>query len=130
MVEYLKWDESRWPIVEARFPDGPFGKVVMEEYARRACGVLDRHEPFAVVVVHQNEGAGMDKEARAVAATMNQAREAEFREYQRALAVVSTSMVARTALTAISWIAPFPYPAKAFKRREEAVAWASRRLGN
>ena len=128
MADSLNWDESGWPIVEVRFPDGSFGKSTMLEYATRVATVLDRKERFAVIVLHETAGGGMDKDARVAAAEMNKAREDDFRTYQRALAVVSSSMVARTALTAIGWISPFPYPSKAFRTRKEAVVWVTQRL--
>lgn len=124
----LSWDEKDWPIITVQFPDGTLNRPVMEEYQAYILQLFERKTPFVVVGFHEATGSAMDSETQVFAAAFNKKHNAEFRAYFKGLAIVCSSMIARTAILIINWIAPFPYPNKAFKTRAEAFTWARNRL--
>lgn len=128
MPQQLKWDESQWPVVVVHYPDGPIAKPVMEEYLAHILTLFERKLPFAVIGFHETSGSAMGAETRVFAASFNKKYHDQFGAYMRGLAIVSTSMLARTALMAVHWISPFPYPTKAFRTQKEALAWIQARL--
>lgn len=128
MADELKWDESQLPIAIMRFPDGTITKALMEACLNHLIDMVTREKPFVVIIFHEATGAALNNEALAAASAFNKKYKDFTRKYLKGFCVVCSSMVARTAIMAIDWFSPFPYPAKAFKSEKDALAWARTRL--
>jgi hypothetical protein len=87
----------------------------------------DRGEPY--VVIHDARRAARPTPKQRALAAEQQKRDTDvIRKYLRGVALVVSNPVIAGVVTAINWIAPVPYPQKAFSTVTDAEAWAASRL--
>ncbi|MGZ3441942.1 MAG: hypothetical protein ACXVDD_20620 [Polyangia bacterium] len=120
-------DESRWPRVYATWPAKPLNDEEFEQMVLAMSRLSTRGEPF--VIIHDARRASRPTpKQRAFAATQQELDAERTKRYLRGTALVVSSSLIASVVTAINWIAPPPYPQKFFSTLNAAEAWATERL--
>ncbi len=120
-------DASKWPRVYATWPDQPLADEEFEAMLRELSALTDRGQPF--VVIHDGRKAVRPTpKQRALAAAQQKLDAPRARRLIRGTALVVSSPIIASVITAINWIAPAPYPQKTFSSLAEAEAWAAQQL--
>jgi hypothetical protein len=121
----ILWDEAQWPLVHVTW-EGVITSTLLDEYFAHFDRALARQERIGVVTdVRPSEAPGPAERKRIAAELV--ARDAEMRAFV-VMAVVLTNQFHRGVLTAINWLAPPPYPQRAFVELDDGIAWVTRML--
>jgi hypothetical protein len=119
-------DETRWPVVIARWPPEPTVEGT-NRYFDRVADLLARRQRFSLVLdatAVSNTPATVRREA---GTRLNEQREVR-RIWVAGEATISRSLVLRGVLTAIYWLAPPGYPTHVCDDELTACNWARRQL--
>jgi hypothetical protein len=120
-------DDSRWPLVVATWPAEQLSDEAFQEMLDHMGTFNLRREPYAVI--HDARKATRPTPKQRAAAAARQAQDAPLtRRYIKAMALVVSSPLLAGVVTAITWIAPPPFPQKVFSSVEDAEAWVTERL--
>ena len=122
----IEVDERDFPIVVLRFP----ASWTHSEYAAtfaRVEEILNRKKRCAFV--SDTRGSAIpDAHQRKMSAEFFEKNDAVTREILAGWAVVADSVLARGAVTAISWLRPPNFALKTFSAMPEALAWCRERI--
>lgn len=118
-------DWSRWPVVIYTFKEGPLTSADISAYLDTMNGNVERGRH--VVIVDVVEGAP-PAVLRAAIADWEKAHMAVLKETVLGVAFVLRNGLARGAMTAISWLRPWPYPYTYCRSLDEALATADKWL--
>jgi hypothetical protein len=122
----MKVDCSRWPLVVYTY-DGPFASQDEIDACLKAQeAVLQRGAKFAVVVNMQGEAPPADQ--RALQARWEKHNHELLKQRVVGVGFAAPSLLMRGAITAMSWIHPWPHPCEVFASYREAEAYARGKL--
>ena len=120
-------DESKWPRVYATWPAQPLDDDAFAEMVRTMSALSERGQRY--VVIHDARRAARPTPTQRAFAAAQQKRDAERNaRLLVGIALVVSSPLIASVVTAINWIAPPPYPQKIFSSVAEAEAWAGEQL--
>jgi hypothetical protein len=121
----ILWDEAQWPLVRVTW-EGVITSGVLDAYFAHLDQALARQERIGVVTdVRPSEAPGPAERKRIAAELLE--RDGALRAFV-VMAVVLPNQFHRGVLTAINWLAPPPYPQRAFVELDDGVAWVTRML--
>ena len=123
----MRIDCKTWPLVIFTL-EGDLTQAQLDEHLREHRAVIDRNEPYAVVVDAMGMGS-TEASFRKRYAEFISKNTPVLKRLCRGTAVVLQSPVARGAITAVTWMTTIPFPLKVFGDRHEALSWAKSQLG-
>ena len=120
-------DESKWPRVYAIWPGQALADEEFEEMVLAMSALHQRGERY--VVIHDARRAQRPTpKQRAFAATQQKLDADKSARLLAGVAMVVSSPLIASVVTAINWISPPPYPQKIFSSLDAAEAWAAEQL--
>jgi hypothetical protein len=120
-------DDSKWPRVYVTWPEGTLDDTAFEAMLQTLSALNDREQRY--VVVHDaRRAARPTPRQRALAAAQQKADTPRTKRLLRATALVVSSPLIASVVTAINWIAPSPFPQKIFSSFSDADRWATEQL--
>ena len=130
----VELDESRWPILIITFTamqsdefKGEKGDAHAHRLNEAMKSIFARQQPFGLILDF-SRSQSVSSSFRRILAEFEHEQVENFTRYVAADALVLSSALQRGAYTAYMWIAPIPYPAKAFEKRADAVEWVETKL--
>lgn len=117
----IVYDESRWPVVEVRWPPDP-SAADLESHLHRLQGYLDRDLPFELLYDVSLARPINSLERKQFVDFFSRNREA-LQQRCRGVAYVTRRAVHRGILTAIGWFVTLPFPLEVFATCEQGLAW-------
>ena len=120
-------DESKWPRVYVTWPSRPLSDEDFEATVLAMSRLSRRGESY--VIIHDARRAARPTPKQRAFAAAQQKLDAEpTRRRLRGTALVVSSSLVASVVTAVNWITPPPFPQKLFSTMEAAEAWATERL--
>jgi hypothetical protein len=119
-------DESAWPVVVYTF-EGPLDDAQVDAYAVDGTRLLERREPYAVVVDVQGLGH-VSAYARSRYTRWAKDNAEALHEHCRGAAYVMPSPLLRFVTMTLFLVVPLPMPYAVCKDLDEAMAWAKKQL--
>ncbi len=119
-------DDSRWPLLVARFVGEP-SLHQQEEYFRQMSTYLRRREKF-VGLLDTREVRMMTAEHRRNLAVFVREHDAQIRAQVLGCAAIITSPVMQLAASIVLHLVPMPFPYFTTSSMSEAVRWTAKRL--
>jgi hypothetical protein len=120
-------DQSKWPLVYATWPSQELSDEAFEAMVMAMSALSKRGERY--VVIHDARRAARPTPKQRAFAAKQQKLDAErSKRFIVCTALVVSSPLIASAVTAINWIAPPPFPQKVFSKLDDAEAWASEQL--
>ncbi|MCP5057004.1 MAG: hypothetical protein GY937_09805 [bacterium] len=120
-VGRIVYDESRWPLVEVRWPPDP-SAADLESHLHRLQGYLDQDRSFKLLYDVSLARPINSLERKQFIDFFSRNREA-LQQRCRAVAYVTRRAVHRGILTAIGWFIALPFPLETFATCEQGLAW-------
>lgn len=118
----IEVDETRWPLVVIRWPEGKITDADVAEFLETSRGHLARAERFASL--HDGvRASGLDGKQRKQMGDHITSNRARLERWHAAAAIVAPSPVIRGIITAVNWLAPPPFPQRSFASAVEAERW-------
>jgi hypothetical protein len=121
-------DESRWPRVYVTWPGAALADEDFEALVTEMSAFAARGKPYAIIHDARRAVRPTPKQ-RAFAAGVQKSDTDRTRRWLRGVAMVVSSPLIASVVTAINWITPPPYPQKIFSSLSDAETWATRQLG-
>lgn len=122
----IEIDDSRWPLVTARF-EGTATDAEFDAYLARMGELITRGKVMCLILDARAAGSTPAIQRRKQADWMKR-YERELRTQSAGTAFVITSAIVRGALTAILWVQPIPNEHTVVATIEEAERWALAQL--
>ncbi len=120
-------DDSKWPRVYATWPSQQISDEEFEAMVKAMSALSDRGERY--VVIHDARRAVRPTPKQRAFAAKSQKDNAErSRRFLAGTAIVVSSPLIASAVTAINWLAPPPFPQKTFSVLSAAEEWATAQL--
>ncbi len=120
-------DTSKWPLLILNH-SGSYQEEQTELFLKTFNDfVMNNTERYALVADLSHRTNSSSNERRLMSRSMSKNKKLNIK-YRVCTAMVFDSAVMRGALQAITWINKPPYPTKAFKNLEEAIAWAEKQF--
>ncbi|HEX8954589.1 MAG TPA: hypothetical protein VF945_22195 [Polyangia bacterium] len=120
-------DESKWPRVYATWPGQQLDDEAFEAMVRAMSALANRGERY--VIIHDaRRAARPTPKQRAYAAAQQKLDAERTRRLLAGTALVVSSPLIASVVTAINWITPPPFPQKIFSSIPDAEAWATAQL--
>jgi hypothetical protein len=120
-------DDSKWPRVYAIWPPQELSDEAFEEMVMAMSALSKRGQRY--VVIHDARRAARPTPKQRALAAKQQKLDAEMsKRFIVGTALVVSSTIIASAVTAINWIAPPPFPQKVFSKLDDAEAWATAQL--
>jgi hypothetical protein len=127
-VPEVRIDESRWPRVYVKWPEGVLNDAEFQRAVIRLSDFTRRGEPYVTLLDARTSARPTPLQRRFAAE--RQRDDAPFSSrWLRGSAIIVSNPVLVGVVTAINWIYPPPYPQKIFASLASAEAWTDEQLG-
>jgi hypothetical protein len=120
------YDASEWPIFIVTLPRAPMSASEFQEHLDRCGEPYERGEPFCMLITGDHPPFSA-VQRKAVADAMKK-HDRRHPGLMMGCAIVNRSVLVRGIITAVTWLAPPPYPLDVFADLPKAKAWLRRLL--
>ena len=120
------YDDSEWPIFVVTLPRTALSPTAFQTHLDRCGEPYKRGQPFCMLVTGDHPPLSA-VQRKAVADAMKD-HDRRHPGLMRGCAIVHRSAIARGVITAVTWLAPPPYPLAAFADMPKAKAWLRKLL--
>lgn len=122
-------DVTPFPMVVSVFPAVIHGPALARHLERYQEAVLERNEPYVSVIDATELESMLSAEARRIIiAARKRGIERGIGRLHRGIALVTTSVLLRTATSVVEWASPLPSTWTTVPTREAAFAWGYAQL--
>lgn len=122
-------DITQFPMVVSVFPSVVHGPALAEHLERYQDAVLERDEPYVSIIDATELESMLSAEARRIIiAARKRGIERGIGRLHRGIALVTTSVLLRTATSVVEWASPLPSTWTTVSTREAAFAWGYAQL--